>query len=140
MKSLFLKLHRSTDGAVAPMVALSLVGLIAAGGIAFDYARMASLDTELQSAADQSALAAASQLDGEPGACARAVAAAQNLVTNDTRFANDAGGLAITIADTGVCTNDTDILDDTASSVRFFQDKAGLVPADTVVNAHFVEV
>ena len=57
-------LWRSASGSVAPTVALSLVALIAVGGIAFDYARMASLDTELQQAADQAALAAATQLDG----------------------------------------------------------------------------
>ena len=59
MRRIFQQLWTRTDGAVAPTVALSLVGLIAAGGIAFDYARMASLDTELQSAADQAALGAA---------------------------------------------------------------------------------
>jgi hypothetical protein len=101
---------------------------------------MASLDTELQSAADQAALAAATQLDGEAGACSRAVAAAQGLVSNDTRFANDGGGVAVTIPAAGVCTNDTDILDDPTSGVRFFQDKAGSVLADNVANAHFVEV
>ena len=53
-----------------------------AGGIAFDYARMAALDTELQSAADQAALAGASQLDGEDQTCERAVAAARNLLAN----------------------------------------------------------
>ena len=140
MKRKFLNLCRSDDGAVAPLVALTLTALIAAGGTAFDYARMASLDTELQSAADQAALAAASQLDGETGACARAVAAAQNLVSNKTYFANDLGGAAVTIADSGVCTNDTDITDDPAASVRFFKDKAALLPAATVVDAHFVEV
>jgi Flp pilus assembly protein TadG len=75
---------RSADGAVAPTIALSLAALIAAGGIAFDYARLASMDTELQSAADQAALAAATQLDGEANARARATAAAQNLVANLT--------------------------------------------------------
>ena len=48
-----------------------MVALIAAGGIAFDYARLAAMDTELQDAADQAALAAASQLDRQTGACAR---------------------------------------------------------------------
>jgi Flp pilus assembly protein TadG len=140
MKRNFLNLYRSNDGAVAPVVALTLTALIAAGGIAFDYARMASMDTELQSAADQAALAAASQLDGESGACARAVAAAQNLVSNKTYFANDLGGVAVTIADSGVCTNDTDITDDPTASVRFFVDKKGETPATNVGEAHFVEV
>jgi Flp pilus assembly protein TadG len=84
-------------GAVAPTVALSLFALIAVGGIAFDYARMAALDTELQNAADQAALAAATQLDGRGGARDRATAAAQALVANLTYFANDGGGTGITV-------------------------------------------
>lgn len=88
-------LFRNTDGAVAPTIALSLVGLIAAGGIAFDYARLAAMDTELQNAADQAALAAATQLDGQTNATTRAIAAAQSLLANQTRFGNDGGGIAI---------------------------------------------
>jgi Flp pilus assembly protein TadG len=85
--------------AVAPTVALSLFALIGAGGLAFDYARMASLDTELQNAADQAALAAATQLDQETGAIARATAAAQGLLNNQTLFANDsdADGMLVTV-------------------------------------------
>lgn len=88
------------DGAIAPLYALSLTALIAIGGIAFDYSRMASMDSELQNAADQAALAAASQLDGAPGATQRAVEAANELVANQTRFANDgnAAGRGVTIA------------------------------------------
>ncbi|WP_344706842.1 pilus assembly protein TadG-related protein [Sphingomonas swuensis] len=88
---------------MAPIVALSLTGLIAVGGIAFDYARLAAMDTELQNAADQAALAAATQLDrvaededtGELGARARATNAVTDptmenrLARNFTRFAND---------------------------------------------------
>ena len=85
-------LYQDNSGAVAATVALSLFALIAAGGIAFDYARLASMDTELQQAADQAALAAASPLDGKANAIIRATAAASNLVVNQTRFANDGGG------------------------------------------------
>ena len=77
------------SGAVAATVGLSLFALVAAGGIAFDYARLATLDTEMQNAADQAALAAATQLDKEPGAIARATAAAQGLLANQTLLAND---------------------------------------------------
>lgn len=87
MRRLAVRLWRSREGAVAPIVALALTALIAAGGIAFDYAHMAAMDTELQDAADHSALAAATQLDGEAGARTRATAAANSLITNDTRFA-----------------------------------------------------
>jgi Flp pilus assembly protein TadG len=93
------QLWTRTDGAVAPTVALSLVALIAAGGIAFDYARVASLQTELHNAADQAALAAATQLDGQANATSRAVAAAQSLLTNKSLFGNDTCGTSI---DTGV--------------------------------------
>lgn len=82
---------------MAPTLALALFALIGVGGIAFDYSRMASMDTELQNAADQAALAAATQLDGEAGARARAVAAAQILVANLTYFANDGGSDAVTV-------------------------------------------
>ena len=88
-------LLRNNQGAVAPIVALSLVGLLAAGGIAFDYARLASMDTELQDAADQAALAAVTQLDGTAGATNRAIKVAQSLLANDSRFANDGAGPAI---------------------------------------------
>jgi Flp pilus assembly protein TadG len=92
------RLLKNSSGAVAPTVALSLFGLIAAGGIAFDYARMAGLDTELQNAADQAALAAATQLDQTDGSMQRATAAAQGLITNNTLFANEANSTrAVTI-------------------------------------------
>lgn len=97
MMRLAQSLFRNAEGAVAPTVALSLLGLIAVGGIAFDYARMASMDTELQNAADQAALAAATQLDGEAGSRARAISAAQTLVANLTYFANDGDSDAITV-------------------------------------------
>ena len=134
------RLWDDRSGAVAPTVALSLIGLIAAGGIAFDYAHMATLDTELQQAADQAALAAASQLDGEDGACARAVDAAQDLLSNQTLLANDGRGLAVTIADSGVCTSDTVITDDADASIRFFQNKLATIPATTMKEARFVQV
>lgn len=105
-------LHSET-ASVAPIVALSLFGLIAAGGIAFDYARLASMDTELQNGADQAALAAASQLDGQTGACARAAAAANALLSNTTRFANDASARAIDVANEGTC--------DATGVVQFYQ-------------------
>lgn len=131
-------LASSTDAAVAPIVAISLFGLIAVGGIAFDYARMATLDTELQQAADQAALAAATQLDGKPGACKRAVDAASKLIANQSRFANDDTGSAVTItvADTVAC-------DATTGGVQFFktEDQSERpAAADDDANANFVQV
>lgn len=115
MMRLARSLWRNTDGAVAPMVALSLIALIAAGGIAFDYARLAAMDTELQDAADQAALAAASQLDHQTGACARAAAAASSLLSNHARFANDGGGSDVVVPTSAV----TDCSGN--SAIQFYQ-------------------
>ena len=93
MKRIVRELWRSDGGAVAPTVGLALFGLIAVSGIAFDYARLAAMDSELQNAADQAALAAASQLDGTSGARERAIAAAQALLRNTTVFASDDSGV-----------------------------------------------
>ncbi|UZW55441.1 pilus assembly protein TadG-related protein [Sphingobium sp. JS3065] len=125
-------LLQSTNGAVAPTVALSLFGLIAVGGIAFDYARLAGMDTELQSAADQAALAAASQLDGASGACSRAANAARNLIANDSRFANDGVAPRITIANEPDC--------DATGSIRFYETKDKSVAATSNATANFVEI
>lgn len=99
MKRHPISIWSDNSAAVAPIVALSLFALIGVGGIAFDYARMASLDTELQNAADQAALAAATQLDGEARAIERATAAAQGLLDNETLMSNDnnASGRDITV-------------------------------------------
>jgi hypothetical protein len=128
-----------SGGAVAPTVALSLFALVGAAGIAFDYARMASLDTELQSAADQAALAAASQLDGEDETCERAVEAARELLVNQTVMANDGAGLPVTIADSTVCDDDDGITDDPSATIRFFSNKDGTL-ATSDAEARFVEV
>ncbi|MCJ8191044.1 pilus assembly protein TadG-related protein [Sphingomicrobium aestuariivivum] len=123
-----------SEGAAAPTVALSLFALIGAGGIAFDYSRMASLDTELQNAADQATLAAASQLDGEVGACSRAARAADAFLTNETRMANDGGptDFIVDIALEETC--------DATGKIRFYQDKAKTTAATDDSNANYVEV
>lgn len=121
---------RNEAGAVASTYALALVGLIAVGGVAFDYGRLAAMDSELQNGADQAALAGVTQLDGKSGACTRAAAAAVSLVTNTTRVAS--GSSAITIASESAC--------DATGSVRFWQDKDRATAASTDANAHFIEV
>jgi Flp pilus assembly protein TadG len=132
MKRRLFDIWGDNSAAVAPTVALSLVALIGAGGIAFDYARMASMDTELQTAADQAALAAAAQLDGEPNACARAASAAANMVSNPTLLANDSGGLAVVVPDESGC--------DATGQIRFYQDASKTNAATSDADAKFVEV
>lgn len=88
-------------GAVAATYALALVPILAILGLGFDYARVAGMDTELQNAADQAALAAATQLDGSNGSMQRAInAATGNLVANSTILSNDGTGQTIAISDT----------------------------------------
>src|SRR5215207_8890591 len=100
MKRPLYQLRSDKRAAVAPTVALSIFALIGVGGIAFDYARVASLDTEMQNAADQAALAAATQLDQQAGAVHRATAAANSLLVNQTLMANDgnAANMSVTTA------------------------------------------
>lgn len=125
-------LAREENGSVAPTVALSLVALIAAGGLAFDYARLAAMDTELQNAADQAALAAATQLDGKANTCSRASAAAVSFLQNRTYFANDGAGMGVTLTSEPTC--------DATGLIRFYKDKAKTTAATTDADAHFVEV
>ena len=111
MKRSLRSLWRKDDGAVAPTVALSLFALIASGGIAFDYARLAAMDTELQQAADMAALAAATQLDRTDGSRDRATdsitdtssSGANLLAANITRFENDADAPAVEIETITFC-------------------------------------
>ncbi len=79
------------NGAIAPLYALSLFGLVAMAGVGFDYARVMALDSELQNAADQAALAAASQLDGKTDSIIRAIQA-----TNATFASSDSDYVNIT--------------------------------------------
>jgi Flp pilus assembly protein TadG len=122
MRRSLIHLRKDDSGAIAPMVALSLFALIAAGGLAFDYARLAAMDTELQQAADQAALAAASQLDRSDGAQARAAAVIQNatdskrLASNLTKFANDSAGSSVEITGITFCKAFNDSVADTTAA------------------------
>ena len=120
---------RNDEGAVAPTAALALVGLIAAGGIAFDYAHVATLDTELQQAADQAALAAATQLDGQSGAILRATAAAQSLIANTALLANDGAARTVTVPTITFCSafDDSQVSTATACTVTTSDSNARVV-------------
>jgi Flp pilus assembly protein TadG len=126
------RLLKAQRAAVAPTVGISLFALIGVGGIAFDYARLAAMDTELQNAADHAALAAASQLDGLSGACSRAAQAARTLIANDTRFSNDGGGVGVTLPDEPGC--------DAVGNIRFYETKDKVTAATSNATANFVEV
>ena len=95
------KLASNQSGAVAVTYALALTGLIAVAGVGFDFGRLASMDSELQDAADEAALAAATQLDGKSGAITRAQNAVNNYFANSgssvvNRSLNAHGASALT--------------------------------------------
>ena len=133
------RLYRDTRGAVAATVALSLTALIGVGGIAFDYARLAGLHTELQQAADQAAIAAATQLDRQSDAITRAnnsIQSATNtdrLAANYTRFANDSKGSTVNLT-TVYCSAFDDSKADSAGACTVSTDptKAQFVMVTTV--------
>jgi Flp pilus assembly protein TadG len=84
------------------MYAIALFGLIMIAGAGWDYTRMAAMDSELQNAADQAALAAATQLTGVGGARVAAQNAATNFLAtagsawaNETKLANDGDGRTV---------------------------------------------
>ncbi len=108
MQGVIRKFADDESGAVAGLYAVALIGLIAVGGVGFDYARMAGMDSELQNAADQAALAAATQLDGEDGACSRADEAAINLLSNITLLSNDGTGNSVTVNSGGTAATGND--------------------------------
>jgi len=121
---------RNESGAVAATYALALTGLIMIAGVGFDFGRLAALDSELQNGADQAALAGATQLDGRPGACARAATAARDLVSNP----------ALTASDNQVVSLPLETACDADGKIRFWQDKSKTTAATSEAEARFIEV
>jgi len=83
------------SGAIGPLYAIVIFMLIGLAGVGFDYSRLMAMDSELQNAADQAALAAATQLNGQTDAMNVAMAAANATFAtaasdyvNETRFSN----------------------------------------------------
>lgn len=93
---------RREGGAVIVTVALVMLFLLGFMGIALDFGRLFIVKTELQTAMDSCALAAAKELDGQPDSLTRAVSAgitAGNLNRVDLQSANWRGKGQITDAD-----------------------------------------
>ena len=86
----FERLRKSNDGATLVYVSLTIAVIFGFIGLAIDFSRHHVSTTQAQAAADAAALAAASQLDGQPGAISRATDAASDAVTklvgNDQTF------------------------------------------------------
>jgi len=80
---------RDSEGAVAVYVALVIAILIGFVGLAVDFGRFYTTNSQAQAAADAAAISAASQLDGKLDSIIRATLAAQGapLGNNDQNFA-----------------------------------------------------
>ena len=127
------------SGAVAATYAIAITGLIIVAGAAFDYNRLMALDSEMQTAADNAALAAVTQLDEEDGACARAGNAAVELLQNITLMSNDGDGNIISV-NGGTTISITDNACDSFDGVVFYIDEDKTSVALTDEDAKVVEV
>ncbi len=87
-------LHRSEGGAILVFWAISIAVILGIVALSFDIGRMASTQSELQSYADNVALAAAGELDGHSDAITRANAAAANLFTDSQTFGSGGQSLS----------------------------------------------
>jgi hypothetical protein len=74
-------------GAILVMTVIFLVILLGFAALALDFGRLYVLRTEMQNAADASAMAAAAELDGDVNAISDAVIAAKQLLSHRGRFA-----------------------------------------------------
>lgn len=110
------------QGAVILMVCFLLLLLLGFMGIALDFGHMFIVKTELQTAMDSCALAAAQELDGQATALPRARSAgltAANLNRVNLQSANWDGKGQVTIAD--ITFKDNLYADTTAPSARYAQ-------------------
>ncbi len=85
---------KAEDGAVLVLWALFLAVALGFLALSFDLGRVASTQSELQSYADQVALASAGELDGRPDAIARATNAASGLIADRQTYADGASLLS----------------------------------------------
>ena len=78
---------KAEDGAVLILWALFLAVAFGFLALSFDLGRVASTQSEMQSFADQVALASAGELDGRPDAITRATTAAAGLIRDSQTYA-----------------------------------------------------
>lgn len=124
---------RGDQGAVGPLIAVALVGLVGMGALAWDVSRAFALRGELDSAVDAAALAGATQLDGgtgSPTAIQRAKLAVQGaFVKNSQRLGSTSEGNI----------NATINVDDT-SQVAFLSKLSPRTYTTDPAQANFIEV
>ena len=85
---------RDEDGAIFVFFALLLAVFLGFIALSFDFGRQAATQSELQSYADNVALAAAGELDGAPDSMTRAQRAAATFITDAQTFGDGARTLA----------------------------------------------
>jgi hypothetical protein len=78
--------RQGTDGSILPLFGVALAVCMGFLALTFDLGRMASTQGDLQSFADNVALAAAGELDGRSDSITRARAAAAAMITDAARF------------------------------------------------------
>ncbi|MGB5865478.1 MAG: pilus assembly protein TadG-related protein [Sulfitobacter sp.] len=78
--------RRAEDGAVLAIVAVALAVMMGFLALTFDFGRLATTQSELQSFVDNVALSAAGELDGRPDAITRAVSAAEQMISDTHTF------------------------------------------------------
>ncbi len=81
------------DGSILALFAVMMAIFFGVLALSFDFGRAASTQSEMQSFADNVALAAAGELDRSPTAIARATEAAQFLITDSQSFGDGASTL-----------------------------------------------
>ena len=136
-RSSLTRFRRAEDGTAAILWAISLVVVFAFAALAFDIGRLGATQSELQSFADNVALAAAGELDGKSDAVTRAQAAAANLISDSQTFANGDQALAGTV-DYTLTFYASLPADDTAPMTDVTTDPADAVYAEVVVTPHSV--
>ncbi|WP_176440158.1 Tad domain-containing protein [Boseongicola aestuarii] len=82
------KFKNDESGALLVFFALCVAAIFLIASLSFDLGRRASTQTELQSFADNVALAAAGELNGQPDAIPRAIKAANDLIRDNFTFGN----------------------------------------------------
>ncbi|MGI9388753.1 MAG: TadE/TadG family type IV pilus assembly protein [Boseongicola sp.] len=90
---------REEDGALLVFFAICVAAVFLISALSFDLGRRSSTQTELQSFADNVALASAGELNGFPGAISRASTAADQLISDSFVFGDEAdGGIGQTLS------------------------------------------
>ncbi len=88
------RFRHAEEGAVLALVAVSLAVMLGFLALTFDFGRLATTQSELQSFVDNVALSAAGELDGRGDSITRATAAANQMISDSHTFGSGASLLS----------------------------------------------